>query len=118
MIIWFFPVKDKLIDLEVCLLLPCLEYTEANFLFFTFMFSPLKLLKYSFAIFSEPEQFYSPFNRYLVPRDMSVGQFIHILSGRLQLAPGKALFVFVKNTLPQTCKLRSILISFCSFSYY
>ncbi|XP_021808718.1 autophagy-related protein 8i-like, partial [Prunus avium] len=40
--------------------------------------------------------------RFLVPRDMSVGQFIHILSSRLHLTPGKALFVFVKNTLPQT----------------
>ncbi|KAE8676190.1 Autophagy-related protein 8A [Hibiscus syriacus] len=33
---------------------------------------------------------------------MSVGQFIHILTRRLQLSPGKALFVFVNNTLPQT----------------
>ncbi|KAK9288865.1 hypothetical protein L1049_017331 [Liquidambar formosana] len=40
--------------------------------------------------------------KFLVPRDMSVGQFIHILSSRLHLAPGKALFVLVKNTLPQT----------------
>nr|GLL42516.1 autophagy-related protein 8i [Ipomoea trifida] len=40
--------------------------------------------------------------KYLVPRDMSIGQFIHILSVRLHLAPGKALFVFVENTLPQT----------------
>ncbi|KAL6515886.1 hypothetical protein OROGR_019191 [Orobanche gracilis] len=40
--------------------------------------------------------------KFLVPRDMSVGQFIHTLGGRLHLAPGKALFVFVKNTLPQT----------------
>ncbi|MED6175502.1 Autophagy- protein 8i [Stylosanthes scabra] len=40
--------------------------------------------------------------KYLVPRDMSVGQFIHVLSGRLRMAPGKALFIFVKNTLPQT----------------
>nr|XP_010914718.1 autophagy-related protein 8i [Elaeis guineensis] len=43
--------------------------------------------------------------KYLVPRDMSVGQFIHILSSRLHLSPGKALFVFVKNTLPQTASL-------------
>ncbi|XP_052184935.1 autophagy-related protein 8i [Diospyros lotus] len=43
--------------------------------------------------------------KYLVPRDMSVGQFVHILSGRLRLASGKALFVFVKNTLPQTSSL-------------
>ncbi|KAJ4772280.1 Autophagy-related protein [Rhynchospora pubera] len=43
--------------------------------------------------------------KYLVPRDMSVGQFIHILGARLHLSPGKALFVFVKNTLPQTACL-------------
>ncbi|XP_027331723.1 autophagy-related protein 8i-like isoform X1 [Abrus precatorius] len=43
--------------------------------------------------------------KYLVPRDMSVGQFIHILSSRLRLNPGKALFIFVKNTLPQTASL-------------
>ncbi|KAL8527132.1 hypothetical protein ACS0TY_005126 [Phlomoides rotata] len=43
--------------------------------------------------------------KFLVPRDMSVGQFIHILNGRLHLAPGKALFVFVKDTLPQTTSL-------------
>ncbi|KAG9156942.1 hypothetical protein Leryth_008998 [Lithospermum erythrorhizon] len=43
--------------------------------------------------------------KYLVPRDMSVGQFIYILSSRLRLAPGKALFVFVNDTLPQTSSL-------------
>lgn len=45
------------------------------------------------------------FDRFLVPRDMSVGQFIYILSSRLRVPPGKALFVFVKNTLPQTASL-------------
>ncbi|KAI3732539.1 hypothetical protein L1987_63745 [Smallanthus sonchifolius] len=43
--------------------------------------------------------------KYLVPRDMSMGQFIHILSSRLHLSPGKALFIFVQNTLPQTSSL-------------
>ncbi|KAG6484854.1 hypothetical protein ZIOFF_053379 [Zingiber officinale] len=43
--------------------------------------------------------------KYLVPRDMSVGQFIHVLSRRLRLAAGKALFVFVNNTLPQTAAI-------------
>ncbi|KAF5762772.1 putative autophagy protein Atg8 ubiquitin [Helianthus annuus] len=43
--------------------------------------------------------------KYLVPRDMSIGQFIHILSSRLHLSPGKALFIFVQNTLPQTSSL-------------
>ncbi|XP_076943161.1 autophagy-related protein 8i-like [Bidens hawaiensis] len=51
--------------------------------------------------------------KFLVPRDMSIGQFIHILSGRLQLAPGKALFIFVQNTLPQTSNLmESVYTSF------
>ncbi|KAJ6873278.1 autophagy-related protein 8i-like [Populus alba x Populus x berolinensis] len=36
---------------------------------------------------------------------MSVGQLIHILSSRLHLTPGKALLVFVKDTLPQTAAL-------------
>ncbi|XP_050220426.1 autophagy-related protein 8i [Mercurialis annua] len=43
--------------------------------------------------------------KYLVPRATSIGQFIHILSSRLHLAPGKALFVFVNNTLPPTASL-------------
>ncbi|KAL9239784.1 hypothetical protein vseg_014073 [Gypsophila vaccaria] len=43
--------------------------------------------------------------KFLAPRDMSVGAFIHILSNRLQLPPGKALFIFVKDTLPQTSTL-------------
>ncbi|KAM1463307.1 hypothetical protein ACFX1Q_047321 [Malus domestica] len=43
--------------------------------------------------------------KYLVPRDVSVGQFIYVLSSRLHLAPGTALFVFVKDTLPQTASL-------------
>lgn len=51
--------------------------------------------------------------RYLVPRDMSVGQFIHILSLRLRLTPGKALFVFVKDTLPQTGKIKNSISLIC-----
>ncbi|XP_050238797.1 autophagy-related protein 8i-like [Mercurialis annua] len=43
--------------------------------------------------------------KYLVPGDMSVGQFIHVLSTRLRMTPGIALFVFVDNTLPQTATL-------------
>ncbi|KAH7573319.1 hypothetical protein JRO89_XS03G0116300 [Xanthoceras sorbifolium] len=49
--------------------------------------------------------------KYLVPRDMSMGQFIHILSSRLHLAPGKALFVLVKSTLPPTGWIRSMNLS-------
>ncbi|CAN6466643.1 unnamed protein product [Victoria cruziana] len=43
--------------------------------------------------------------KYLVPCGMAFGQFIHVLSVRLHLAPGKALFVFVKDTLPSSASL-------------
>jgi len=43
--------------------------------------------------------------RFLAPRDLTVGQFIHILSDRLHLSPGRALFVFIGDTLPQTASL-------------
>ncbi|GKU96117.1 hypothetical protein SLA2020_464700 [Shorea laevis] len=58
---------------------------------------PVIIEKYSRTDLPEMEK-----KKFLVPRDMSVGQFIHILSSRIHLDPGKALFVFVKNTLPET----------------
>ncbi|KAF8093279.1 hypothetical protein N665_0385s0027 [Sinapis alba] len=58
---------------------------------------PVIIEKYSNADLPDMEK-----NKYLVPRDMTVGHFIHMLSNRLQLDPSKALFVFVQNTLPQT----------------
>ncbi|KAE8693696.1 Autophagy-related protein 8A [Hibiscus syriacus] len=61
---------------------------------------PVVVERYSKSDLPEMEK-----QKYLVPRDMSVGQFIHILSSRLRLIPGKALFVFVKDTLPQTATL-------------
>ncbi|XP_023513717.1 autophagy-related protein 8i-like [Cucurbita pepo subsp. pepo] len=63
---------------------------------------PVIVERYEKCEFPEMEK-----KKYLIPRDMSVGQFIHVLSTRLRLAPGKALFVFVKNTLPQTASLMS-----------
>ncbi|OAY62577.1 Autophagy-related protein 8i [Ananas comosus] len=43
--------------------------------------------------------------KFLVPRDMTVGQFIHILRSRLHLPSGKALFIFIQDTLPQTASI-------------
>jgi GABA(A) receptor-associated protein len=42
------------------------------------------------------------FCRYLVPADLTVGQFIYVVRKRIKLSPEKAIFVFVKNTLPPT----------------
>ncbi|KAJ4721911.1 Autophagy-related protein [Melia azedarach] len=70
--------------------------------------APVVIERYSRTDLPEMEK-----TKYLVPRDMSMGQFIHILSSRLHLSPGKALFVFVNNTLPQTAsRMDSIYESF------
>lgn len=42
-------------------------------------------------------------SKYLVPDDLTMGQFVFVIRKRLSnLPPEKALFVFVRNTLPPT----------------
>ena len=41
-------------------------------------------------------------NKYLVPRDISVGQFIYVIRKRIKMAPEKALFLMIDGTLPPT----------------
>jgi GABA(A) receptor-associated protein len=38
--------------------------------------------------------------KFLVPRDLTVGQFMYILRGHMTLSPEKALFLFIGNSLP------------------
>eukprot|EP00483_Globobulimina_turgida_P002566 UN02570 len=45
--------------------------------------------------------------KYLVPYDLTVGQFVYVIRKRLQLTPELAIFCFVNNTLPSTGKLMS-----------
>ena len=40
--------------------------------------------------------------RYLVPSDLSVGQFVYVIRKRIKLPPEKAVFLFVNNALPPT----------------
>ena len=40
--------------------------------------------------------------RYLVPADLTVGQFVYVVRKRINLSPEKAIFIFVKNILPPT----------------
>ncbi|RWW47883.1 hypothetical protein BHE74_00046087, partial [Ensete ventricosum] len=40
--------------------------------------------------------------RYLVPADLTVGQFVYVVRKRIKLSAEKAIFIFVKNTLPPT----------------
>ncbi|TVU38956.1 hypothetical protein EJB05_12353 [Eragrostis curvula] len=45
--------------------------------------------------------------RYLVPADLTVGQFVYVVRKRIKLSPEKAIFIFVKSTLPPTASLMS-----------
>ncbi|KAG2262267.1 hypothetical protein Bca4012_013087 [Brassica carinata] len=36
--------------------------------------------------------------KYLVPADLTVGQFVYVVRKRIKLSAEKAIFVFVKNT--------------------
>jgi len=45
--------------------------------------------------------------KYLVPGDLTIGQFIYVIRKRIQLNPQKALFIFVNNILPSTTSLMS-----------
>ena len=40
--------------------------------------------------------------KYLIPNDLTVGQFIYVIRNRLKLPPEKALFLFIDDTIPTT----------------
>lgn len=45
--------------------------------------------------------------KYLVPADLTVGQFVYVVRKRIRLSPEKAIFIFVKNILPPTAAMMS-----------
>ena len=45
--------------------------------------------------------------KYLVPADLTVGQFIYVIRKRIKLPPEKAIFIFVDNVIPPTASLMS-----------
>lgn len=45
--------------------------------------------------------------KYLVPHDLTLGQFVYVIRKRIQLTPENAIFVFVNKTLPATSCLMS-----------
>ena len=46
-------------------------------------------------------------NKYLVPNDMTIGQFIYTIRKRLKLEPHLALFFFINNKVAATSSLLS-----------
>lgn len=62
--------------------------------------------------------------RYLVPADLTVGQFVYVVRKRIKLSAEKAIFIFVKNILPPTGEnslynaiyyVYSCILSFCIY---
>ncbi|CAN7110263.1 unnamed protein product [Brassica rapa subsp. narinosa] len=45
--------------------------------------------------------------KYLVPADLTVGQFVYVIHKRIKLSAEKAIFIFVDNVLPPTGTLIS-----------
>jgi GABA(A) receptor-associated protein len=41
-------------------------------------------------------------NKYLVPIDLTIGQFLYVIRKRMKVSPEKALFLFVNGTIPAT----------------
>jgi GABA(A) receptor-associated protein len=44
-------------------------------------------------------------NKYLIPSDLTVGQFMYVIRKRLELSPELAIFMFFNNSLEPTSKL-------------
>ncbi|XP_073285590.1 autophagy-related protein 8f-like [Primulina huaijiensis] len=45
--------------------------------------------------------------KYLVPADLTVGQFVYVIRKRIKLSAEKAIFIFMDNVLPPTGALMS-----------
>lgn len=45
--------------------------------------------------------------KYLVPVDLTMGQFVYVIRKRIKLPPEQALFIFINNTLPPAAALMS-----------
>jgi GABA(A) receptor-associated protein len=41
-------------------------------------------------------------SKFLVPGDLTMGQFVYVIRKRIKLAPEKAIFLFINNTIPPT----------------
>jgi hypothetical protein len=58
------------------------------------------------SLFSHPPLFPPFFVPYIL-QDLTVGQFVYVIRKRIKLAPEKAIFIFVDETLPPTAALMS-----------
>lgn len=47
--------------------------------------------------------------KYLVPNDLTIGQFLYVIRQRMRLPAEKAIFLFVGGVIPATCDIVSSL---------
>ena len=52
-------------------------------------------------------------HKFLVPSDLTIGQFQYVIRKRLSLEPHKALFMFINNCVPPTSSLVSTIYDEC-----
>ena len=45
--------------------------------------------------------------KYLVPADLTIGQFVYVIRKRIKLTSEQAIFIFVNNVLPPTAAMIS-----------
>ena len=50
-----------------------------------------------------------PKHKYLVPKDMTLGNFVYILRKNMKLTSDKAIFVFINNKVPPTADMMGTL---------
>ena len=46
--------------------------------------------------------------KYLVPVDLTIGQFIYVIRNRIEVTPEQALFLFVNDTLPTSQTIKDV----------
>jgi len=47
--------------------------------------------------------------KYLVPRDLTLGQFMYVIRKRIKLPPEQAIFLFINGTIPATTTLLNVM---------
>jgi len=50
-------------------------------------------------------------HKYLVPKDLTVGQFMYVIRKRIKLDPDKGIYIFINTKIPPTSQLISDLFN-------
>lgn len=48
-------------------------------------------------------------HKYLVPQDLTVGQFMYVIRKRIRIKPEEAIFLFINNIIPPSSSIMSLI---------